>query len=75
MKTEYRVNMAEKKQQYEPQNEFYNDYDSVTRSRTEKKTIYGNKSVNVAIVNIENDKNQNKKQIINEKQNKNQKKN
>eukprot|EP00924_Labyrinthula_sp_SR-Ha-C_P003265 snap_masked-scaffold_15-processed-gene-4.23-mRNA-1 protein AED:1.00 eAED:1.00 QI:0/-1/0/0/-1/1/1/0/517 len=73
MKTEYRVNMAEKKQQYEPQNDFYNDYDSVTTSRTEKKTMYSNKSVNVAILNIENDKKQNKKQIINKKQNKNQK--
>eukprot|EP00924_Labyrinthula_sp_SR-Ha-C_P014858 snap_masked-scaffold_9-processed-gene-0.21-mRNA-1 protein AED:1.00 eAED:1.00 QI:0/-1/0/0/-1/1/1/0/784 len=73
MKTEYRANMAEKKQQYESQNDFYNDYDSVTTSRTEKKTMYSNKSVNVAILNIEKEKNQNKNQIIEENQNKKQK--
>eukprot|EP00924_Labyrinthula_sp_SR-Ha-C_P005644 snap_masked-scaffold_14-processed-gene-0.28-mRNA-1 protein AED:1.00 eAED:1.00 QI:0/-1/0/0/-1/1/1/0/205 len=74
MKTEYRANMAEKKQIYESQNDFYNNYDWVTTSRTEKKTMYSNKSVNLAILNIENDKKQNKKQnkkqISNEKQNK-----
>eukprot|EP00924_Labyrinthula_sp_SR-Ha-C_P004861 augustus_masked-scaffold_1-processed-gene-14.40-mRNA-1 protein AED:1.00 eAED:1.00 QI:0/0/0/0/1/1/2/0/672 len=72
MNTEYRANMAEKKQQYESQNDFYNDHDSVTTSRTEKKTMYSNKSVNLAILNIEKEKNQNKNQIIEENQNKKQ---